>query len=110
MKLPNPDRAVVEIVKLRDYCLSRSHPRGRHTARVFAATLGLTVDHAEELRSALLEAARWEEATAMDQDEYGQRFVVDFKMNGPAGEGRVRSSWIVRAGEDFPRLTSCYVL
>lgn len=110
MKLPNGERAVVDIAKLRDYCLSPDHPRGRHKARVFAASLGLTAQHAGDLRNALVEAARAEEATATDQDEYGQRYTVDFTMNGPAGTARIRSSWIVRAGEDFPRLTSCYVL
>ena len=110
MKLPNGERAVVDIAKLRDYCLSLDHPRGRHKARVFAAALGLTADHAEALQDALLEAARTEEASATDLDDYGQRYVVDFTMNGPAGQARVRSSWIVRSGEDFPRLTSCYVL
>jgi hypothetical protein len=110
MNLPNGDQAVVEIAKLRDYCLNPDHPRGRHKARVFAAALGLTADHAEDLRDALLEAARTAQATATDQDEFGQRFVVDFTMKGPAGDGLVRSSWIVRSSEDFPRLTSCYVL
>jgi hypothetical protein len=110
MKLPRPELAVVEIAKLRDYCLSATHLRGRHKARVFAAALGLTADHAEELRDALLEAARKEQAAATDRDQYGQRYVVDFTMNGPAGRERVRSSWIVRTGEDFARLTSCYVL
>ncbi len=109
-KLPNGERAVVEIAKLREYCLNPDHPRGRHKARVFAAVLGLTTSYAEELRDALLEAGRTGEATAGDQDEYGQRYVVDFTMNGPAGKARVRSSWIIRTGEDFPRLTSCYVL
>ena len=110
MKLPKGDRAVVDIVKLTDYCLSTSHPRGRHKARVFAATLGLTSVHADVLRDALLEAARTDEATASDQDEFGQRYVVDFAMTGPAGQARVRGTWIIRTGEDFPRLTSCYVL
>lgn len=110
MKLPNGDRAVVDIVKLTDYCLSTTHPRGRHKARVFAATLGLTANQADLLRDALLEAARTEEATPSDQDEFGQRYVVDFTMKGPTGEALVCSTWIVRAGEDFPRLTSCYVL
>ncbi len=110
MKLPNPERAVVDIAKLRDYCLSFKHPRGRHKARVFATTLGLTADHAEKLRDALLAAARTYDATPTEQDSYGQRYVVDFPMNGPAGQAMVRSSWIVRRGEDFPRLTSCYVL
>jgi len=40
MKLPNPERAIVDLKKLRDYCLSSEHPRGRHKARMFAAILG----------------------------------------------------------------------
>jgi hypothetical protein len=110
MKLPNGENAVVDSAKLRNYCLSEDHLRGRHKARVFAAALGLTAKHAEELQAALLQAAKIEDAIATNQDEYGQRFVVDFTMKGPIAEARVRSSWIVRTGEDFPRLTSCYVI
>jgi hypothetical protein len=110
MKLPNGDRAVVDIAKLRDYCLNPDHPRGRHKARVFASALGLTANDAVDLHNALLDAARAAEATVSDRDEYGQRYVVEFIMNGPAGTAAVRSAWIVRAGEDVPRLTSCYVL
>ena len=110
MKLPGAENAVVDIAKLRDYCLSAEHPRGRHKARVFASATGLTADHADELQAALLQAAGSEEALAGDRDEYGQRFVVDFTMQGPAGTARLRSSWIVRSDEEFPRLTSCYVI
>ena len=42
--------------------------------------------------------------------EYGQLYVLDFPVQGPRGEAMVRSGWIIRQGEDFPRLTSCYVL
>jgi hypothetical protein len=110
MKLPGGERAVVDIAKLRDYCLCPDHPRGRHKARIFARVLGLTTDDAELLRDSLLEAARTEDAAPSDHDEYGQRFIVDFTIKGPGGEGTVRSTWIQRTGEDFPRLTSCYVL
>ena len=110
MKLPNPARAVVEIEKLRDYCLSSSHPRGRHKARVFVTALGITADDAEELKRAILSAVTIEEATSTESDEYGQRFVVDFSMRRQGKNAVVRSSWIVRSGEDYPRLTSCYVL
>jgi hypothetical protein len=110
MTLPNGDRAVVEVVKLTGYCLNPDHPRGRHKARVFAAALGLTADHADVLCDALLAAARTEEAVADEADEFGQRYSLDVIMEGPAGRARVRSAWIVRAGEDFPRLTSCYVV
>jgi hypothetical protein len=63
----------------------------------------------DNLWAALLAAALAEEAIPGEQDAYGQRYVVDFLMHGPRGQALVRSSWIVRAGEDIPRLTSCFV-
>lgn len=110
MRMPNADQAVVDLRKLTDYCLSFAHPRGRHKAQVFASALGLTAAHAEDLRAALLAAARREEAFPSTRDEYGERFVVDFMMEGPTGRARLRSSWMIRAGEVAPRLITCYVL
>jgi uncharacterized protein DUF6883 len=110
MTLPNGRYAVVDIEKLSGYCLNLSHPRGRHKARVFASALGVTDAHAELLREALLLAAKTCEASPTERDEHGQRYVLDFEMIGPRGRARVRSSWIVRRDEDFPRLTSAYVL
>ena len=49
VKLPNGINAVVDIVKLRDYCLNSRHPEGRHKARMFRATLGMEREDAEEL-------------------------------------------------------------
>lgn len=109
-KLSNPENAVVEIRKLRDYCLNHEHPRGRHKARVFRAALGLEMEDAEALREALLLAARSEEAFPAEQDEYGRRYMLDFEMSTTAGSARVRSAWIVRRAESFPRLTSCFVI
>ena len=85
MKLPNADRAVVEIEKLRDYCLNINHPRGRHKARVFVTALGIKADDAEELKQAILSAALAAEATPTEHDEYGQRYVVDF-FDGTTGQ------------------------
>ncbi len=110
MKLPNPERAVVDIHKLRNYCLNPEHRRGCHKARVFAAALGLTADDANYLREALLAAVRENDAAPAEHDEYGTRYMIDFLARGPAGQATVRSSWIIREGEDFPRLTSCFVL
>jgi hypothetical protein len=109
-KLPNPENAVVETRKLRDYCLSPEHPRGRHKARVFASALGLTVDDSQELRRALLAAALSEEALVAEEDQYGQRYMLDFEMSTEMSSAVVRSGWMVRSGEDFPRFTSCWVL
>ncbi len=110
MTLPYGERAVVEIEKLRDYCLSEKHPRDRHKARVFDSALGLSAADAPRPQQALLQAARSIPATVTDADQYGQRYVLDFVMTTQKGEAKVRSAWIVRRDEDFPRLTTCYVL
>ena len=108
--LPNPENAVVEMRKLRGYCLNPEHPRGRYKARVFASALGLTAEDFEELRQALLSAAVSGEASPTEEDEYGLRYMLDFEMSTEVGSAIVRSGWIVRTGEDFPRFTSCWVL
>lgn len=110
MRIPNADRAVVDIAKIRDYCLNPDHPRGRHKARVFHSALGLTRDHTRDLRDLLIHAVRSLDAESTESDDYGRRYVIDFMARGPAGSAMVRSAWIVLHIEDFPRLTSCYVL
>lgn len=110
MGLPNADRAEVDPRKLADYCLSPTHPVGKHKAAVFRAALGLTDADAAVLRDMLLRAAVAGEAVAGLADDFGQRFVIDFEATTAAGSAAVRSAWIVPAGEDAPRLTTCYVL
>ena len=110
MKLPNHTQAVVEIAKLRDYCLNPEHIRGQHKARVFASALNMTANEAEMLKDLLLAAAKTENAVQTTQDEYGERFIIDFEVEHKDKKALVRSTWIIRESEDFPRLTSCYVL
>ena len=110
MKLPHAEQAVVDVRKLRDYCLNDEHPRGQHKARVFKSALGWTAVQAEEMRRRLLEAALHEDASFLGADDYGQRYALDFAVQDAGGVVTVRSLWIVRPGEDFPRFTSCYVL
>src|SRR5881628_665324 len=110
MKLPHADRAVVEFRKLHDYCLNPEHPRGRHKARLFKSALGMTADDTLELQRLLLSAAHTEDAVFLGADDYGQRYALDFTARRPSGTAVVRSLWILRVGEDFPRLTTCYIL
>jgi hypothetical protein len=37
MQLPGGARAIVDVAKLRDYCLDPHHPRGRRVAMVHGA-------------------------------------------------------------------------
>jgi hypothetical protein len=109
MPLPNPERAEVDPRKLTEYCLSIEHPVGKHKAAVFRAALGITMTDAVLLRNWLLDAAASGEAVAGAADEFGQRYQLDFVATTQIGSATIRSAWIVRAGEDFPRLTTCYV-
>ena len=110
MKLPNGDRAVVEIEKLVDYCLNLDHPRGKHKARVFRAACGMAANDAEWMRQQLLEAAMRNEANQTSQSAHGRRYVVECMLEGSAGEAHIVTAWIVRDGEDFPRFVSAYVV
>lgn len=110
MRIPNADVAVVDIRKLREYCLNSTHGTGRHKARRFVAALGITSDDAEALRDILLRAVREHNAALGLEDKYGQRYIVDFLMEWRDRRAMVRSTWIIEPGVPFPRLTSCYPL
>lgn len=107
--LPNAARAVVDIRKLHDYCLNQEHPRGRHKARMFAAKLALAASDADELRAVLVMGVQVQPAVEMARDQHGVRYLVEIPVVRGSRSAVIRSAWIVRIGEDFPRLTSCYV-
>lgn len=110
MIIPNADQAVVDIRKLRDYCLNPTHDEGRHKAYLFARTLGMTADDAEELREALLQAVTTQDAQLGRLDAYGQRYTIDFLLEWRGKRAMVRSGWIIEHGSDTPRLTTCFPL
>jgi hypothetical protein len=66
--------------------LNAEHPRGKHKARV-CATLGFTAENADELRAALLKAALSAEAHAGECDQFGDRYVPEFEIEGLAPKG-----------------------
>lgn len=109
MLLPNRRRAIVDVRKLRDYCLNTDSPRGSGKARVFQSALGLTAADAPKLREKLLEAARDGESKPGELDMYGQRYTIDFEMETEVGKAVVRSGWIILRDETTPPLTTCFV-
>ena len=110
MNLPNAESAFVDINKLRSYSLDPNHHRGKHKARLFAAILGFTAADAEELKAILLSSAQQYEAKLEPPTEYGERYIVDFPITRFQNQATIRSSWIIRLTEDFPRLTSCFII
>jgi hypothetical protein len=110
MRVPNAERAFIDIAKLQSYALDPNHRVGRHKARLFAAMLGLRMADAERLRQILADSVQMNEAVLGQLDEHGQRYQVDFVLTRQGRHANVRSVWIIRIGEDFPRLVTCYPL
>jgi hypothetical protein len=110
MLIPNAENAIVDIRKLRDYCLNPEHENGKHKARLFASILGMTADDAEELRQILREVVQTKDARLGRQDEFGQRYTLDFTIAWQNKEATLRSGWIIEPGSDIPKLTTCYPL
>ena len=110
MKVPNANRAVVEIRKLRDYCLNVLHDEGKHKARLFKSALDMNADNAEQLRNILLQIIKTNDAELSRRDKYGQRYTVDFMLKWQGKQAKIRSGWIIEHGYDIPRMTSCYPL
>ena len=110
MLVPNAENAVVDIRKLRDYCLNLEHDDGKHKARLFSSILGMTADNAEELRQTLLEVVKVQEAQLGRRDEFGQRYTLDFTVEWQNRSATLRSGWIIEHGSEIPKLTTCYPL
>jgi len=110
MKLPNGHRADLG-TKIEDYALNPRHWEGRHKARVFDSVLGITQANREVLCHAILLAAEnSEEAEPLGNNGHGDVYVLRFPLETPRGRATVLTVWIIRNGEDFPRLVSCYIV
>jgi hypothetical protein len=110
VKLPNGERAVIDPLKLTNYSLDSEHDEGQHKAHLFESLLGINRENSELLLAALEQVAQTGEAISGKLDKYGQRYLIDFSFAGPGGTATLRSAWIVRDSEDFPRLITCYIL
>jgi hypothetical protein len=110
MKLPNGDRADLG-TKLEDYSLNPLHRHGQHKARVFESALGITITNKDVLARALLEAAKYSgEFVALGDNGFGETYALRFRLTTGKGSATVLGAWIVRHNEDFPRLTTCFIV
>ncbi len=110
MKLPNGDRADLG-TKLEDYSLNPLHRHGQHKARVFESALVITLANMDVLTRALLAAAKnSDEFVALGDNGFGETYVLRFRLVTEKGSATVLCAWIVRHNEDFPRLTTCFIV
>lgn len=70
----------------------------------------MTADNAEELRQILLEVVKVQEVQLGRQDEFGQRYTLDFTIEWQNKSATLRSGWIIEHGSEIPKLTTCYPL
>jgi nitrogen fixation/metabolism regulation signal transduction histidine kinase len=110
MILPSPELAIIGEDKLAGYSLNLEHSEGKHKARVFKSALNMDASDAEELRQALLEVLKNYDAIPSKSNAYGQKYIIDFPLSREGKSATICSVWIIRNGEDFARLITCYVI
>ena len=110
MKLPNSKAAVIDRRKLEYYCLNPQHPRGKHKAKLFQAVIGITRNDVDEFENEIRKRIQVENCQAGEIDRYGKRYILDFLWERRGKKANIRTTWIIKIDEDFPRLTTCYVL
>ncbi len=110
MRVPNAENAVVDIRKLRDYCLNPHHEVGKHKARVFASALNLTEKDAPILQAALLKAVRTVDAEIGRLDKYGRHYTVNFEFERQDKRAVIQSGWIIDVNSEIPRLVTCLII
>lgn len=71
----------------------------------------ITLANRELVREAILAAAaNSDQAESRGDNGHGALYSLRFRMETPKGSAVVLTAWIVRHGEDFPRMTTCYIV
>jgi hypothetical protein len=110
MKIPNAENAILDITKLRAYCLDSAHAKGKNKARVFMSALGVKKTDAFWLRAEILRKLPFVIAAPQIEDDWGIRYAVDMEITRGAKSAIVRTVWIIERGDARPRFVTCRVV
>ena len=109
VRLPRAREARIPTDKLVRYALDLTHERGRHKARVFGSTLGISSADWRYLHDQILEALPEAEVRGTRITPFGVSYEVVVMIDGLNGATHpVVTTWIVDRGGP-PRLTSTWV-
>jgi hypothetical protein len=108
MLLPNIEKASIDLKKLTNYVLSTSHPEGRHKARVFLSSLGVTAADGEWLANTILASLWKSEAVLQSNTNWGPIYRVDMEIVRGQRCAKVRTGWLCAA--EAARLVTCFVV
>jgi uncharacterized protein DUF6883 len=110
MKLPNREHADIPSSKLQGYLLSGTHPIGKAKAGFFRA-IGFTESFTDQLERALCIIAYSEDVKEVIESPYGTKYILEGEIETPTGRTvKVRTVWIIDAGQDHPRFVTAYPL
>lgn len=107
-RLPNAERAIIDVEKLRGYVLSSANPLGRFKAAFFRK-LGYSAENWEAFERHLRGLILSEDATKVEESPFGQKFVVEGPLVGPLGDTvQIITVRIILKGESIPRFVTVY--
>ncbi|MCC6126771.1 MAG: hypothetical protein IT426_17550 [Pirellulales bacterium] len=103
MRIPNAEQAMIAEEKIVQYLLNPEHVDGASKARVLARA-GFHADHPQELDRALRVRHLILEAEIGKPSPFGIKYEITGRLTGPIGSVLVKSIWMIRFDESFPRL------
>ena len=110
MKLPNNKNAYVPLAKLIDYLLSETHSVGKSKAKLLR-TVGFNEGNVQMLKKGLLEIAHTKDVAEVITTLHGVKYVMDGDIRTPVGLViKMRTIWIIDAGQERPRFVTTYPL
>ncbi|MFB3785561.1 MAG: DUF6883 domain-containing protein [bacterium] len=77
MRLPNGDKAIIDLRQFQDYVLNDEHEEGRHKAKLFRELVGVTWENVDFLVEDLRIAVLLNDAIEGKEDIHGKRFIID---------------------------------
>lgn len=108
MPIQNPNQAIIDPAKVRDYLLSPSHEIGRYKAVVFQA-MGYSHESWELLDADLRQQHLVLEPIRSSNHPFGRIYEILGDIAGPSGKiVSIQSVWIVLEGEERPRFVTAY--
>ena len=109
--LPNLERALIPIEKLRDYVLNPDHPVGRNKARVFKSVLGMERKHAFALAEIIRDTLGRAPAVEEPKTSYGTPWLTYHEIIGLQGLPAIVSVvWFFKLEDpETPVLVTCYI-
>ena len=107
-QLPGAANAVLDDRKITQYLLNTVHPSGATKAKFFMS-LGFSLAHWAELKSALLKHPQNNPVTSQTSSPFGQKFEVSCSLVAPDGRNPcIISVGIIEPPDRNPRFVTAY--